>query len=389
MLGVHARDDDGTRLPDVRITIFRTTRGELFPLLPFVFFAQESDVIEDRAQTMFDAALTGEFREASLPNSTLDIYRHLLNIVGSRLRAHPTATITLTGCNNANDGERNNTALSRRRAEAVKDYLVRTWGIAPARIAVQARNLPKEAPDRTTLEGREEARRVEISSTSPEILRPVQWRAEEQRVQAPTVVLAPRVESEAGVALWNATLEQRGVRLASYEGSGTVPAELAWRIDSSNVPAIDVPITARLAVRDRAAQTREADTVFVVRQSTDTEELFEKEGGRRIDRFSLILFDFNKSNIGPENARILDIVRQAIKANSRVTIYGYADRTGNPELNRALAQARCESVQRALGISGARIEAVGSDRLLFDNDLAEGRNYCRTVQIVVETGISE
>jgi hypothetical protein len=34
------------------------------------------------------------------------------------------------------------------------------------------------------------------------------------------------------------------------------------------------------------------------------------------------------------------------------------------------------------------LEAVGSDRLLFDNDLPEGRNYCRTVQIVVETGMN-
>jgi hypothetical protein len=31
------------------------------------------------------------------------------------------------------------------------------------------------------------------------------------------------------------------------------------------------------------------------------------------------------------------------------------------------------------------LEAVGSDVQLFDNALPEGRNLCRTVQIVVET----
>jgi hypothetical protein len=30
---------------------------------------------------------------------------------------------------------------------------------------------------------------------------------------------------------------------------------------------------------------------------------------------------------------------------------------------------------------------VGSDKLLFNNDIPEGRNFCRTVQIVVETGL--
>ena len=74
-----------------------------------------------------------------------------------------------------------------------------------------------------------------------------------------------------------------------------------------------------------------------------------------------------------------------------MTIYGFADRTGSAEINRELAMDRCVSVRDALARSlrgvPVELEAVGSDRLLFDNDLPEGRNYCRTVQIVVETGL--
>ena len=84
-------------------------------------------------------------------------------------------------------------------------------------------------------------------------------------------------------------------------------------------------------------------------------------------------------------------MKRAITARSKVTIYGYADRTGSQEINSKLALKRCRSVQKALGASLRNIpvdlQAIGSDRLLFDNDIPEGRNYCRTVRIVVETGM--
>jgi hypothetical protein len=33
--------------------------------------------------------------------------------------------------------------------------------------------------------------------------------------------------------------------------------------------------------------------------------------------------------------------------------------------------------------------AVGSDRLIYDNNIPQGRGYCRTVQITIETPVME
>ena len=334
---------------------------------------------------------TAGFDESALPPNTLAIYGDLLNVVGSRMRANPQAKITLTGCNNGREGERRNTRLSRNRANAVRDYLVTTWGIDTKRIRVKARNLPAEAPSTESVEGQQETRRVEISSDTYAVLAPVRWQSVEHSVSTPNIVLRPTVESGAGVNRWSLAVTQGNESVASFDGTEAPPAELTWELDTTRLPQAGCNVDVRLEVEDNIGQKRTAEVALPFETETVTTEVIEQQGNRRIDRFSLILFDFKKSDIGSDNRRILDIVREAITPRSRVTIYGFADRTGSPEINRELALDRCTSVKNALSGSlrgiPVNLEAVGSDRLLFDNDIPEGRNYCRTVQIVVETGI--
>ncbi|MBE0645950.1 MAG: OmpA family protein, partial [Bacteroidetes bacterium] len=293
--------------------------------------------------------------------------------------------------NNATGAERNNRTLSQRRAEAVRDYLVSVWKIDPKRIRVTARNLPQEAPSVDAIEGQEEARRVEISSDTYAVLAPVRWQSVEQSVSTPTIVLRPDVTAEAGVNHWSISVTQGTTSFASF-GGNEFPGPVEWQLDTTRLPEAGRNVDVVLKVEDRIGQTTTARVALPFETETRTTEVVEQRGNRRIDRFSLILFDFKSSAIGNENQRILDIVREAITPRSRVTIYGFADRTGSTEINKKLALERCESVRAALG-SGIRnidvqMEAVGSDRLLFDNDIPEGRNYCRTVQIVVETGLN-
>ena len=64
----------------------------------------------------------------------------MLATLGERLAAAPDQQITIVGTNANAGNEAGNTALSRQRAEAVKEYLVSNWGIAPERR--QALGLP-------------------------------------------------------------------------------------------------------------------------------------------------------------------------------------------------------------------------------------------------------
>jgi len=96
----------------------------------------------------------------------------------------------------------------------------------------------------------------------------------------------------------------------------------------------------------------------------------ELEGFEPITRLGGVHFDFDKSNIRPADARILDRDVQWLKANSdvKVAIDGGADQRGSMAYNQKLSERRARAVRDYLvtrGIAPDRIIEVGSgERLL-------------------------
>jgi outer membrane protein OmpA-like peptidoglycan-associated protein len=61
---------------------------------------------------------------------------------------------------------------------------------------------------------------------------------------------------------------------------------------------------------------------------------------------------------------------------------------GEEDLNLKLSDKRAKSVLKRLEISeNINYEGKGESELLYDNSLPEGRFYCRTVTIDIETPI--
>lgn len=382
---------DGTPLDSMeKVVIEETEVEESFPLLPQVFFPEGSATLELSRLTLLEQTDTAGFDEKRLPPATLEIYRHLLNIVGSRMRAYPDARLVLTGTNAGVGVESGNIALSRARAVAVRDYLVRVWGIEPSRITIQARNLPASPSNNATPEGQEENRRVEISASRPEILRPVTISNLTVSATPPLVEFVPTVQSEAGLQHWRASIEQDGRTMRTIAGESGQPGPYRWNVTEQPYPKLDEPVTVTYAVQDSTGQTMEKTVQLNVQQLTVRQKRFEQRDDKRIDRFSLIVFDFNKADLTPVHRQFLTEVKSRIQPNSRVLIAGYADRSGDPDYNRELARRRCMEVQRVLGLSPSAVtlDPKGSDELLYDNATPEGRSYCRTVQITIETPIT-
>jgi flagellar motor protein MotB len=46
---------------------------------------------------------------------------------------------------------------------------------------------------------------------------------------------------------------------------------------------------------------------------------------------------------------------------------------------------RAEQTKKALGTSAAKAQGFGEEKLIYDNELPEGRFYCRTIEITVRT----
>ena len=102
-------------------------------------------------------------------------------------------------------------------------------------------------------------------------------------------------------------------------------------------------------------------------------------------------FDFNKSNIRPGDAAVLDEAAATLKANPNVTIdvNGYCDAIGGVPYNLRLSDRRANSVVSYLegqGISSDRLvpHGYGKTDFVATNDTAEGRAQNRRVELVPE-----
>ncbi|HVG24483.1 MAG TPA: OmpA family protein, partial [Thermoanaerobaculia bacterium] len=95
-----------------------------------------------------------------------NIAKAILDEVALRMKQEPSATATVTGYTDDRENTGPNRDLDRRRAEAVRDYLVTRHGIDPSRISVVAGGVDTTG-DNTTAEGRLRNRRVKIVLTLP------------------------------------------------------------------------------------------------------------------------------------------------------------------------------------------------------------------------------
>ncbi len=102
-------------------------------------------------------------------------------------------------------------------------------------------------------------------------------------------------------------------------------------------------------------------------------------------------FDFNKSNLRPGDAAVLDEAASTLKANPGVDIdvNGYCDAIGGEEYNVRLSDRRANAVVDYLikdGIAESRLHPHGYGKTNFvaTNDTAEGRAQNRRVELVPE-----
>jgi OOP family OmpA-OmpF porin len=102
------------------------------------------------------------------------------------------------------------------------------------------------------------------------------------------------------------------------------------------------------------------------------------------------LFDFDKTNVKPEAAAILDRLVAFMNENTdkKANLGGHTDNIGTDAYNMALSDRRVNSVKSYLvgkGVDGGRIsgEGFGESKPIADNKTAEGRAKNRRVEIKV------
>ncbi len=161
---------DNTEVYDPEVTIWERSKREHHPLLPYIFFEENSSALHSRYQRRSSAEISNNNSyEYIKNNSKLEIYYDILNIIGERWHRNKSAKITLTGCN---DGKSENLKLSKDRAETVRQYLVDVCLIPGNFISVNSRELPSFPSKGSDRKVFEENRRVEIESNEEYLLSP-------------------------------------------------------------------------------------------------------------------------------------------------------------------------------------------------------------------------
>jgi len=390
-LDVKAVEAEGRELPAAEIRVEEFVSTQVKPLLGYVFFGDNSNRLPLRYALYDNPLQQSTFSIDKLHEmSTLNVYYNLLNIVGARMTSRPTSRITLTGCNSG--AEPGGLELSRSRAREVASYLEQVWGISSSRINIDARGLPMRPSSPAERDGIEENRRVEISSDDWEILRPVRTESIERLVTPPVIRFRPRAEAEAGLQMWTVSAGTAGRIMKTITGDGAPPQYVDWdtRREPESIPREDGTLNSVLTITDRASQLRRSEEIALpVRVRTVQRKREVGAGDERIDRFSLILFDFDSPEISAANRRILDeMIRPELRPGASISVNGHTDRIGDDAYNRDLSQRRADSVARMIGVRGITSKGLGESSAPYQNDLPEQRFYNRTVEIIAKSGTS-
>lgn len=378
----------GEETPDITIRVEEFLTTQMKPILPYVFFDEGKHTIPGR-YAMRTSEATRTFDEQQLHQATmLETYHEILNIIGRRMQQYPDATLSLTGCTSDQGMEKGATDLAQRRAESVRQYLTDHWGISSDRIAIQARLLPARPSNVNVSDGIIENRRVEIVASDARVLDPV-WTTDTARtVDPPGVRFRMLATSEAGLASWSIVASQDGTPIKEFNGKDLLPSSIDWNMqdDQRHVPRAPGELDYKLVLRDASGRTAEADGPSIdVEQRTIQYKRKERIRDKEIDRYALIGFEFADDEVTPANARLLERIKSKITLNATVHIDGHTDRIGDADYNKRLSVDRARSVASRIGTQQLEVQGHGASRLLYDNDLPEGRFYSRTVNIVVET----
>jgi len=375
---------------------------ETFPLRNYIYFNLGSTDIPDR-YVLLSKEQVSAFRidqlETFAPiklsgrsDREMIVYYNILNILGDRMIANPSSTITLVGSSELGPAD------GKEMAESVKTYLTSVWGISPSRITTQGNDKPKipsEQPggklELTLL--REGDRRVSIESGSPALLMEFQSGPDAplKPVEIVGVQEAPldsylSFNTNGGsqpFTTWSLEVtDDKGTKQyfgPYYQEKVSIPGKVIM----GNTPEGTYHVSMTGTREDGSTVTRDT-TVHMVLWTPPTEE----EG----KRYS-ILYEFNQSKaIAIYEKYLTDVVVPSIPKGATVIIHGHTDVIGEEVYNRQLSTARSMDVksiiEKALANAGrtdVKFEVIGfgedQNRSPFENGSPEERAYNRTVII--------
>ena len=259
---------------------------------------------------------------------------------------------------------------------------------------VEARNLPAVASTSSRVEGREENQRIEIYSEAPALLDIVRSTYVQEISNTEQLLIQPRIISGYQIDQWTLKLTGDGALIKSWQGADAIEPAYHLYLADIGLPKISAyrTVTASVELRDRKGQTAQAAAEAPVQFIKRQERKAQKQGYRVQEKYALILFDFDRSDIKEQNKEIIDRIVARIKQvpTATVRIVGHTDTIGQEAYNLDLSARRAKTAYDYILAGGVpageniTYEGIGPNDALFDNELPEGRALNRTVTVTLE-----
>lgn len=366
------------------LQVLETTVTEAYPLLPYIFFEENSDKL--------NAKYTKEnhqfFEESKLPHNSIEIYYHILDIIGKRLNENKKAKITIVGHTDGIEqtDKQEREKLAQSRAKNVADYLINKWYVNKNQTFIDYKELPSLPTSNIYEQGSSENRRVEIQTNDNQILKPVLLTKFKEYSLIP---------DEIEISLKSNDLNN--VNLMSYQ----LNSSLSNNFNKDMLPKLRIPITKQneSIITNSIEKTQKIEFklnyTFLDTQLTavSTIPVVIERNSHEYQRLNLIVFDFDKYEISSTNyMNLKNFVANSIKENSEIRIIGSTDILGTKEYNLQLSKNRALATRNILQklnpkANFVEVQGIGDNNLKYDNSTPEGRFYSRTVLIEVKTPI--
>ncbi len=381
--------DNGVERAIDAIKIEEYRSRQVRPVLPYVFFDHNSSEIPKR-YIVFDNMSVNIF---TLPQSLsgkgiLGTYYNVLNIIGKRLSMYPDANITLTGCNSNTGEEKGNLVLSEERAKVISNYLVDVWKVDMSRITIVKRGLPLNESNPTNEDGIVENRRVEIVSSDYRVVEPIFIEDTLRKAFPPILKFTTTNKLTFAEKKWSIDAISNDRFLESFSGTEPLNVSRLWNINQDQEALALIENNIQYLAK---AENKDKDLFASSKINSlpvELTSLADKERMKTLDTlvnvYNLILFDFDQPQLNSNNKKIADFINTETPPDAIVLVTGYTDRIGEDAYNLNLATQRAKFAAAAIKAKEKKYRGAGESELLYDNDLPEGRFYCRTVQIVVK-----
>ncbi|MCX6145799.1 MAG: OmpA family protein [Candidatus Kapabacteria bacterium] len=383
------------QIEEIKITpleITETIVTQTYPLLPYVFFDSASAELKPQYVSNLNRI---SFSEEKLSKQTLDIYYRMLDILGNRMNKYPNSKIEITGVTDGIElqSKEERLSLASQRANTISEYLNKVWEIPRERMTLKSRETPQKATSSAYNEGFQENRRIEINTNFSDLMKPV-YHSKFLEFTSHKTNIEMNIKSQNANLLneFDYDIFIYADNFPIYNGKG--------KAKNNN---IEIPLTFELMNKignqKENLTTLKAEIKLKKGDYSESESVDIKynkfKNQFEVGRLNLIVFDFDKSDITHQNQEMLkDFINFSILPTSTTKITGSTDRLGEENHNMQLSLNRANSVKDFIlnlktNFKIDKVEGIGSSQSYFSNLIPEGRFYCRTVLIEVQTPLNK